>query len=249
MIKKLAIANWKMNGDLNFVKDFFAELSSNYQPHDNTEVIFCPPHPLLMAMPQYLGSLYNVGAQDCHYQEKGAYTGDISPDLLQQLQVNYVIVGHSERRQYHFETDELVAAKAAAAIAHNLQPIICVGETDAQRSDGSYAKVIAEQISKSIPQNIASEKLIIAYEPVWAIGTGKVPVNQDILEVFAIIRETLFENFTESQINNIRILYGGSVNSKNCAILSEIPYLSGYLVGSASLKPKEFNDIINSLRD
>jgi len=225
-----------MNGSPEFISEFFNDFQANDQ--DNVEAIFCVPSPLIERLSVYKDS-HNIksGAEDCHYEVKGAYTGDISPELVSKLGADYVILGHSERRQYHFESDELVNKKVRASIANNLVPIICIGETEAEREQGVYKDVIKKQLLGSVPENISAE-YIIAYEPVWAIGTGKVPTNEEIAEVFELITE---------ELPNAAILYGGSANGGNCDELSKIPNLAGYLVGSASLKPEEFSKIVNSL--
>lgn len=244
MSKKLVVANWKMNGDPEFIQDYFNDFS-NHDENSNVEVVFCPPFPLLSMIGN--SHSYRIGAQDCHNAEKGAFTGEVSSALLKKLNVDYVILGHSERREYFKESNDLVCEKASTALNNDLLPIICVGETLEERENNTYQNVISTQIKESVPDNIEDKKLIIAYEPVWSIGTGKIPKNEDILEVFQIIREKLGNNPSIENIGNVRILYGGSVNSKNCDIIKDIPYLDGYLVGSASLKPTEFHILAKSL--
>lgn len=245
MNKKLIVANWKMNGNPKFIKEFF-NVFTNYKINmdKGPEVVFCPPFPLLSMVKDF--NLYKVGAQNCHDEQKGAYTGEVSSVLLNQLDIDYVILGHSERRQYYREDNNIVCKKASTAFDAGLLPIICVGETLAERENNIYQDVISKQIAESVPSNITAGKLVIAYEPVWSIGTGKVPKNEDILEVFSIIRKELSNNLSED-INQVRILYGGSVNASNCNLLKDIPYLDGYLVGSASLKPTEFYSLVQSV--
>ena len=238
-MKKLVVANWKMNGDIEFMQDFFANLDSlNNAKLAEIDVTICPPSPLIIELAKYTqDKKIIIGAEDCHFEEKGAFTGDVSVKLLKSLGVEQVIVGHSERREYHFETNQMVHSKAVAALANEILPIICVGETELERENNSYKEIIIKQLQESVPYG---KEVVIAYEPIWAIGTGKVPNNKEIAEIFAIIKDTL-------KLDGLRILYGGSVNSKNCDELSGIADLSGYLVGSASLKPEGFSKIVNSL--
>jgi len=245
MSKKLVVANWKMNGNIDFVKEFFNSFSE--QQNRQVETVFCPPFPLIQTIQNYAKA--KIGAQDCHHEEKGAYTGEVSSQLLSDFNVDYVIVGHSERREYHKETSGLVNKKASSAIKNGILPIICVGETLEERNNDTYKDVISTQIVESVPNHINADKLIVAYEPVWSIGTGKIPGNGDILEVFEIIREKLQDHLIDRDIDidKVRILYGGSVNSGNCDTIKGISYLGGYLVGSASLKPAEFNVLVQSL--
>ena len=235
-MKKLVIANWKMNGDPEFIENYFDKFQLN---DSKTEIIFAPPFPLISYLKFKINNNYQISAQDCHHQDHGAFTGNVSPQLLKNIGVNYVIIGHSERRDYHNETNQLIAKKSQAAISNNLTPIICIGETKQQREEGSYKKILTTQIAESIPNSIDNQQnIIIAYEPVWAIGTGLVPTNQQIAEIFLLVKEKL------RHLTNLSILYGGSVNDKNAAELSTIEYLSGFLVGSASLDPEKFSQII-----
>lgn len=246
MSKKILVANWKMNGGIKFAKSFFNDLQSNIEDNlsNNLELAFAVPFPLLSCINNYANFNYKLSAQNCHHQDQGAYTGEVSPYLLKDFAVDYIIIGHSERRAYNHETSALVAKKMQAAINCNIVPIICVGETNSQREAGEYIKIISEQIRDSVIQDCANKEIIIAYEPVWAIGTGKVPSNQEITEIFALIKQQLEQ---KKNISKVRILYGGSVNKKNCEKLNVIHNLDGYLVGSASLKPSEFAFIAKSL--
>ena len=236
-MKKYAIANWKMNGDEKFLNNYFSEIAIDINLKVN--LVFCPPAPYIASFAKLLNqNNLHAGAQDCHFEDKGAFTGDLSAPMLKDLAATYVILGHSERRQYQFETSELVAKKAITAQKHDLIPVICVGETLAQREDGSYQEVIKKQLEESISWQLNKE-FIIAYEPVWAIGTGVTPKFEQIKEVFALI---------SAYQPNVSILYGGSVSSKNCDEFAKIENLSGYLVGSASLKASEFSKIALSLQ-
>ena len=236
-MEKYVIANWKMNGDTNFIENYFEEFSLN--PEVKLNVIFCPMAPFLRQTKELIPQKnLSLGAQDCHFAEQGAFTGDISPKILQELGVDYVILGHSERRQYQFETNKLIAKKAIAAQEHELIPIICVGETLAERQNKSYKDVIKQQLAESVPIQL-KKKYIIAYEPVWAIGTGITPKYDEIIEIFDLI---------SSYQPNISILYGGSVNSVNSSEFAKLNNLAGFLVGSASLKAAEFRKIALSLQ-
>ena len=181
-----------------------------------------------------------VGAQDCSQFEKGAHTGDISPVMLKDLGCGGVIVGHSERRADHFETNELVKAKAEAALAADLGVIICVGETLAERESGKTLDVVGAQVRGSVPSNATAGKVVIAYEPVWAIGTGKIPTTAEVEEVHAFIRSELAKLLGQDIADKMQILYGGSVKPSNAAELLSLPDVDGALVGGASLKADDF---------
>ena len=185
----------------------------------------------------------NLGGQDCHQRSNGAFTGDISAKTLHDCGCKYVILGHSERRQYHFESNQIVAAKAKTALEQGLIPVICIGESKKLRKDNNYLPFLKEQIENSIPDNINIEKLIIAYEPVWSIGSGLIPQNSQIEEAADFIKEVL-DNNKKLQIKNYTILYGGSVNKDNAGSILKIKNINGLLVGSASLEAKQFFDII-----
>jgi triosephosphate isomerase (TIM) len=239
------IANWKMNANPKFAVDFLEEFKNQLpvkEKHKN--IIFCPPYPIIR---DFSDAGFYYGAQDCHAQDKGAYTGDVSASLLKDIGCKYVIVGHSERRSAYRLTNQQVAAKADIAIKFNLTPIICIGETLQQREDKIYIEVLSEQIKESLPENATAENSIIAYEPVWSIGTGIVPTNDEVKEVFALIDSLLVAKAVNSIEKKLPIVYGGSVNEKNCSELSKINNLNGYLIGSASLDPKKFIKIIESL--
>ena len=246
MPKKILVANWKMNGDKKFAKNFLSDFQENIENDVNkyVELVFAVPFPLLGYVDHYHELNYKIAVQNCHHEVQGAYTGEVSPALLREFNITYAIVGHSERREYNHETNNLVAKKMQAALNYNITPIICVGETNAQREAGKYKEVVATQIRESVIKDCSNKEIIIAYEPVWAIGTGKVPNNEEITEIFALIKEQLKQ---KQNLSKVRILYGGSVNKDNCAMLNEVPYLDGYLVGSASLKPVDFSVITQSL--
>lgn len=237
MPRKIAAGNWKMNGalaDLDEVKTLAAD-------HATTDVtmLLCPPATLISAMTAVAGPIA-TGGQDCHAAEKGAHTGDISAPMLAAAGATYVIVGHSERRTDHGETDAQVKDKATAAIAANLTAVVCIGETLAERDAGITLDVISRQLTGSLPDSATASNTVIAYEPVWAIGTGKVPTTDQIAEVHAHIRANITDR-------NISILYGGSVKASNATDIFAVPNVDGALVGGASLKAADFSPIITAL--
>ena len=242
-MKKIIVANWKMNGGVEFLNNYF---SGGFTASNQIDTVFCPQFPLLNSFAYYANKYgFFLGAQDCHHEFKGAFTGDVSAELLKEISVNYVILGHSERREYHFEKNEVIAKKFSQAQKFNLTPILCIGESLIDREKGNYRDFLLTQLSNSLPENFTSN-FIIAYEPIWSIGTGVIATNDQIIEVFSLIKEFL-NNKIGSDVDKIRILYGGSVNDKNVGDLSKIKDLSGYLVGSASLKRDQFSIISNSL--
>lgn len=242
--RKLAAGNWKMNGDLAALAQIDA-LAAAF-PDPGCEVLICPPALLIQPMAKHTGTApIAVGGQDCHANSSGAHTGDISALQLADAGATHVILGHSERRADHGETDIQVAAKAAAAHAAGLIAIICVGETEAQRDAGETLGVIAAQLTGSIPQGATAANTVIAYEPVWAIGTGRTPTSDQIAEVHALMRAHLADLVADS--DNTRLLYGGSVKPGNAAEIFAIAHVNGALVGGASLKAEDFGPIIAAL--
>ena len=242
-MKCLIAGNWKMNGSLASARALAAGLAARTPA--KADIVLCPPAPLLAAVAAELqGSAVALGAQDCHSAEKGAHTGDVSAWLLRELGCRFIIVGHSERRADHGETDALVKAKATAAHKAGLIPIICVGETDGQRDRGETAAVIAGQIAGSLPAQATAANTVIAYEPVWAIGTGRTATTADIAAVHGQIRE----NFTQGHGpgSGLRILYGGSVKGSNAAAILATAGVNGALVGGASLDIEDFWKIVES---
>lgn len=243
--KKLIAGNWKMNcltaEGVALAKDvaYFAKTNDF-----KCDFLICPPFTILGAVKKCLrGTKIALGAQDVHFAEKGAHTGDISPLMIKDLGCTYTIVGHSERRVDHFETDETVNKKAAAAHAAGLNAVICIGETGEQRDAGKTIKVCESQIKGSVPDDSTAKNTIIAYEPIWAIGTGKTPTAADVEEVHAAIRKALAKKLGKSIADKMRILYGGSVKPNNAAELLSLPDVDGALVGGASLKAQDFTDI------
>jgi triosephosphate isomerase len=208
-------------------------------------LLVCPPFTQVIAVAQVLsGSAVAVGGQDCHAAPHGAHTGDISAPMLRDAGATWVILGHSERRQNHGETDALVHEKVQAAVAAGLTPIVCVGETGDQRQSGQETEVVGWQLSGSLPKPFTG---VIAYEPVWAIGTGKTATEQDVATMHAFIREELVRQFGDAG-RGVPILYGGSVNPKNATSLLAVPEVGGALVGGASLKAEDFLAIARAVR-
>lgn len=242
----LIAGNWKMNGTLASAEALAAELIAQVRGASiEAEVVLCPPAPLIPAVLAVAkGTPVAVGGQDCHAKEKGAHTGDVSPALLAGLGCKFVIVGHSERRADHGETDEQVRAKAEAALKAGLTPIICVGETEGERERGETANVIARQVKGSIPAGATAENVVIAYEPVWAIGTGKTATIADIVAVHAQIKDLFASG--HGGANGLKILYGGSVKAANAKEILAAANVRGALVGGASLDAAEFWRIIES---
>lgn len=244
--RKLAAGNWKMNGDLAALAEIDALCAAH--PAPGVDVLICPTALLVQPMVARIGSApFAVGGQDCHAKPSGAHTGDISAPLLKDAGASHVILGHSERRADHGETDADVAEKAAAAHEAGLIAVICVGETEAQRDTGETLEVIAAQLAGSVPERASATNTVIAYEPVWAIGTGRTPTTEQIAEVHALIRDKLSARIADA--TDMRLLYGGSVKPGNAAEVFAIPHVDGALVGGASLKASDFGAIIAALEE
>lgn len=249
-IRPLVAGNWKMNG----VKASAAEFGGMIEGYDDdlaavVDILVCPPATLVLAFAQMAHeSQLSVGGQDCHAEASGAHTGDISAEILADAGAIAIIVGHSERRQDHDETDAMVRAKAGAVWRAGLTAIVCVGETEEEREAGEAISRIAGQLAGSIPDDATAARLVVAYEPVWAIGTGKTPTTRDVAEVHASIREYLIERFGDAEGGGMRILYGGSVKPANAEDLMAVPNVDGALVGGASLKASDFLGIANAYR-
>ena len=242
MRRKLAAGNWKMNG----LNAQMAEIDGLIDRlPEGPEVLICPPATLLSMMAAISGPIH-VGAQDCHTAQKGAHTGDLSAAMLADAGARYVIVGHSERRADHGETDATVAAKAQAAWEVGLTAIICIGETEAQYRAGETLAVIAGQLAASVPDGATGANTVIAYEPVWAIGTGLVPEMAEIGTVHSAIRAQLKDRFG-TEADAMRLLYGGSVKPGNAAEIFAVGDVDGALVGGASLKASDFGPIVAAL--
>jgi triosephosphate isomerase (TIM) len=241
MRRRLIAGNWKMHGgpDAPAILDAIAAA----HPDPAAEVVICPPATLIARL---AGRGVAIGGQDCHPEPQGAHTGDISAEMLREAGAVAVILGHSERRADHGETDGLVAAKALAAWRAELLSIICVGETEADREAGRTLAVVADQLAGSIPEGATPARLVLAYEPVWAIGTGRTPSLEEIAEVHRLIRRTLAEHYGADVAEGIRLLYGGSVKPANAADIFGVPDVDGALVGGASLVPADFAEIITA---
>ncbi len=239
----LIAGNWKMNGLAGDGRDHAEDLAGRMKSLGNPvfEMLLCPPATLIAGIGAAIqGSGILLGGQDCHFHGAGAHTGDIAAAMLADLGCSHVIVGHSERRAYHGEGDDLVRAKAAAAIGAGLIAIICAGETEAERDAGQTNAVVAAQIKGSVPDGADGAQMVIAYEPVWAIGTGRTPTAAEVQDVHAMIRATLVGVTSEAVAQECRILYGGSVKPGNAAGLLALADVDGGLVGGASLSADDF---------
>jgi triosephosphate isomerase (TIM) len=238
--------NWKMNG-LAAALDEARELATQLAADPAApRVALCPPHTLVARMAQVLdGSAVEVGGQDCHAQVKGAFTGDVSAEMLADAGARLVIVAHSERRAAYGETDEVAAAKVRAVLRAGLEPIVCVGETLEEREAGDTLRVVGRQVAGSLPDQLAGQRFAVAYEPVWAIGTGLTPTLAQIEEVHVAIRGALAQRFGADGAE-APILYGGSVNPKNAAEILQVRDVGGALVGGASLKCADFLEIVRA---
>lgn len=245
MRRKLAAGNWKMNGTTASLAELSA-LAAQLGPKLGCDVLICPPATLLAAAASVTkGSVVQIGAQDCHAKPSGAHTGDVSAVMVADAGGRAVILGHSERRTDHGETNAQVRAKAQAAWAAGLTAIICIGETEAERDSGVTLKVLGEQLAGSVPDGATGTNTVVAYEPVWAIGTGRTPTNAQIAEVHDFLRATLTARFGAAA-QEMRLLYGGSVKASNAAEIFAIENVDGGLVGGASLKASDFIGIIRA---
>lgn len=233
-----------MNGMPDAARSLAAEIKARAAAAQSPpEILLCPPAPLLTVVGAAIsGGAVRLGAQDCHADEKGAHTGDTSAELLAALGCGFAIVGHSERRTDHGETNAEVLAKAQAALRAGLTPIICVGETGEERDGGKAPEIIAAQVQESVPERASADNVVIAYEPVWAIGTGLTATESDIEAAHAQIRKTFSQ--THGSAETLRILYGGSVKGSNAASILRTPGVNGALVGGASLNADDFWSII-----
>lgn len=244
-MKKLAAGNWKMNGTKASLTEVATLIAAH--PAPACEMLLCPPATLIAQMADAAkGSALLVGAQDCHAKPLGAHTGDISVAMLKDAGASHVILGHSERRTDHGETDAQVRAKAEAVVDAGLVAIVCIGETEAERDGGQTLAVIGSQIDGSIPLGATAANLVVAYEPVWAIGTGRTPTLAEIAEVHSFLRGRL-RGLIGDEAGGVRILYGGSVKPSNAIDIFAVPHVDGALVGGASLKAADFGAIVEAL--
>jgi triosephosphate isomerase (TIM) len=240
-VRPLIAGNWKMNGLKASMAEFEAMIVGAGSAASRADLLVCPPATLLAAFAAKASAskTLSVGAQDCHPMPSGAHTGDISAEMLADAGASAVIVGHSERRADHCETDAVVRRKAEAAWRAGLVAIVCIGETQDHRDAGQTLQICGSQLGGSLPDGATSANLVVAYEPVWAIGTGRTPTSADVEQVHHFIRDRLTERF-KSEGAGIRILYGGSVKPSNAAELMAVPNVNGALVGGASLKAADF---------
>ena len=244
MRRYVVAGNWKMNMLPNEAIEFMTGLAPLVKDA-NSEVIICAPFTdLFYTILTAQDTNIHVGAQNMHWEENGAYTGEVSPNMLKSINAEYVIIGHSERREYFAETDETVNKKIKSALAHGLKPIVCVGETLEQKEAGKTIDVITSQISKAFDglKTRELDNIIVAYEPIWAIGTGRTATNEDANDSIKAIRNKIKEEFST---DDITILYGGSCNEKNAKELFAMSDIDGGLVGGASLKVDKFEKIVN----
>ena len=242
-MRKLVAGNWKMNG----LRDSLENIAELATAHASAriDIMICPPATLLSKACEINGSL-KIGAQDCHSAEKGAHTGDIAAQMIADCGATAVILGHSERREKHSETDAMVRDKTIAAQSTGLTAIVCIGETLEQREKGKTLNILKTQLEASIPDEVDPDLLVVAYEPVWAIGTGKIPTWEQIAEAHAFCRSTLLERLGSSA-NNVPLLYGGSVKASNADEIFALQNVDGALVGGASLSPTDFSPIIHAI--
>ena len=247
MRKPIIAGNWKMNKTNMEAKEFIGKLKPLIKPHD-CEVVICAPFTICATLKKAVkGTGIKIGAQNVHFAKNGAYTGEISVDMLKELNVEYVIIGHSERRQYFNETDETVNLRTKAALSGGLKVIVCIGETLSERESGKTSDVLLKQITGGLKDLTKDDfkKLVIAYEPVWAIGTGKTATAADADETIAYIRKVIGKQFSKPVANNLRIQYGGSMNVKNVKELMSMENIDGGLIGGASLVAEDFAKLID----
>lgn len=246
MRKPIIAGNWKMNNTIKEAEDLVIEIKSN-ELNEDTEAVLCVPYTSLSKIGELIeGTNIKLGAQNLHWEDSGAYTGEISPLMLKELNVEYVIIGHSERRQYFNETDESVNRKVKKALEHGLKAIVCVGESLEEREANIEKDIIKEQLIQGL-KGLSQEdlsNLVIAYEPIWAIGTGKSATSEDANNMCKFIRDTINELFLGSE-NVVRIQYGGSVKPGNVVELMNMSDIDGALVGGASLKSDDFVKLVN----
>jgi triosephosphate isomerase len=245
-MRQLIAGNWKMNGTSASLGEIEAVCEMVAARSPACDVLICPPATLIARAATQAKGRIAIGGQDCHAQVSGAFTGDISAEMLKDAGASAVIVGHSERRQYHGETDAMVMAKAQAAWRAGLMAIICIGETEAQRVAGHALHICSGQIDNSVPDGLTASNTAIAYEPVWAIGTGRTPTSAEIAEVHDHIRTCLTKRFGKEEGAATRILYGGSMKPSNAAEILAISNVGGGLIGGASLKAQDFGAIFNA---
>jgi len=250
MRKKIVAGNWKMNMDYNEGVSLFSEIVNMVRDEKKGDqiAVICPPYLHLNSLAQLSNGVVKIGAQNCHQNESGAYTGEISAKMIKSTGAEYVIIGHSERRQYFAESDALLAEKTTIALQNGLTPLFCIGETLDERNNGSYYKVLESQLENGVFGFSAADfsKIVIAYEPVWAIGTGLTASPEQAQDIHAFIRSKIEAKYGMTIADDTTILYGGSCNPKNAAELFAQPDIDGGLIGGASLKSRDFADIVKT---
>ena len=247
MRRKIIAGNWKMNMLPNETIKFIDEIAPLVKDTKN-EVVLCVPYiDLFYSLLTAQNTNIKIGAQNMHWEEKGAYTGEVSAEMLKSIGVEYVIIGHSERRQYYNETDKSVNEKIKSALKNELKPIVCVGETLEQKEEGKTEEIITKQVELALEglEKEQVEKVIVAYEPIWAIGTGKTATKEDANSNIKCIRNKIADIYGQNTADKVIILYGGSVKASNSKELFEMSDIDGALVGGASLKVEEFSKIVN----
>jgi triosephosphate isomerase len=244
-MRQLIAGNWKMNGTSASLAELEAVCEMVAGDPPNCDILICPPATLIAQAASKARGRIAIGGQNCHAEISGAFTGDISAEMLKDAGASAVIVGHSERRQYHGETDAIVGAKAKAAWRAGLTAIICIGETEQQRQDGHALHACGSQINGSVPDGMLAANTVLAYEPIWAIGTGRTPTNTEIAEVHDHIRACLIKRFGDEG-KKTRILYGGSMKPSNAAEILALKDVGGGLIGGASLKAADFSAIFKA---
>ncbi len=247
MIKPIVAGNWKMNKTPIEGTSFINDVIGNLSKIENVDVVFCPPFTGLNNV--NVNPPYYLGAQNCYYKDDGAFTGEVSLDMLQDCNVHYVIVGHSERRHIFNEDNKLIGKKILKVINSGIKPIFCIGETIDEMNSGKTYDVIEQQLAKGLENIKSLNNIIIAYEPVWAIGTGLTASDEKIDEMHSFIRRIINNLFKEENSDKIPILYGGSVNSGNADKLISINGVNGFLIGGASLDVVKFTDIVKIVND
>ena len=248
MKNKIIAGNWKMNKTIADTKALIGELIPLVADTNNTVIICVPFTDLATAVELTKGTNIHVGAQNCHWKESGAYTGEIAPSMLTEIGVEYVIIGHSERRSYFGETDQTVLLRTKAALAAGLKPIVCIGETLEERNSGNMESVLTRQVVEGF-KDISAEELdniIVAYEPVWAIGTGVTATDEQANDAIGFVRSVFAQKYGQEVANKLYIQYGGSMNDKNAQGLLGMPQIDGGLIGGASLVADKFSKVVNA---
>ena len=245
-MRPLIVGNWKMNGLTAQLADIVALSASMKARPTRADVLVCPPFTLIERAVRAADGIVSIGGQNCYHEASGAWTGEVSAEMLRDSGATAVIVGHSERRQQHGETDAMVAAKARAAARAGLLAIICVGETQAQRASGQAAFACEAQLARGLPREVPASACAVGYEPLWAIGSGRTPTNSDICDMHAHLRQWLLTNLGADG-NDVRIVYGGSVTADNANAILALSHVGGVLVGGASLEAAAFESIVRAV--